>query len=321
VKKLFSKFHGLPILVFGDSVLDATVRGSVDRISPEAPVPVIRAIQDTHVPGGAGNVASNLASLGARVTLVSVRGADSVGDRLVEDLKIFGVITDGFVVDETRPTVSKTRIVAGHQQVARLDRESLDRMSETILAQLEDQVRRIIPQVKAVIISDYGKGVVNRRLLSLVLKSAHRLGRIVTVDPKPEHFLYYRGVDCLTPNLKEAVDGMRALPIKNQEETVLLGQKILKRLRCRSCLITQGEKGMTLFDSRNGRKPTHIPTSAREVYDVTGAGDTVIAAFTIARAAGASLVDAAHIANAAAGVVVGKLGTATVNLKELKGMG
>jgi D-beta-D-heptose 7-phosphate kinase/D-beta-D-heptose 1-phosphate adenosyltransferase len=153
----------------------------------------------------------------------------------------------------------------------------------------------------------------------MVLKTAHRHGRIVTVDPKPEHFLYYRGVDCLTPNLKEASEGMRTLPIKNQAETILLGQKILKRLRCRSCLITQGEKGMTLFDAHDVHHPTHIPTSAQEVYDVTGAGDTVIAAFTLARAAGASLVEAAQISNAAAGIVVGKLGTATVNLHELKG--
>jgi len=320
-RSLFSKFEGLPILVFGDSMLDRSVRGMVDRISPEAPVPVIRAMEDSHVPGGAGNVACNLAGLRARVYLVSLRGADTLGNTLESDLKNHGVETEGLVVDSRRPTISKTRIIAGHQQVARVDRESQERVGEESLRQIRHQVEKLAPKVKAVIISDYGKGVINRPLLSVVLKAAHRLGTIVTVDPKPEHFLYYRGVDCLTPNLKEAADGMRVLPVKNNETLLALGQKILNRLRCRSCLITQGEKGMTLFEAREERKPVHIPTSAKEVFDVTGAGDTVIAAFTLARAAGASLLEAARLANAAAGVVVGKLGTATITLKELKSAG
>jgi D-beta-D-heptose 7-phosphate kinase/D-beta-D-heptose 1-phosphate adenosyltransferase len=316
--RLFARFRGLPVLVVGDAMVDASVRGSAERLSAEAPVPVIRAREDAHVPGGAGNVACNLAGLGARVFIASVRGMDPAGRTLESDLQARGVLTEGLVTEPGRPTISKTRIIAGHQQLARLDRESLEPLPEEALRSLRAAVSNLIPRVKAVVISDYGKGVVNRSLLPLVLSQARRRGVLVTVDPKPEHFLYYRGVDCLTPNTKEAAEGMRALPVKTPEELLDLGRRILRTLRCRSCLITQGEKGMTLFEAGGGRAPVHIPTSAKEVFDVTGAGDTVIAAFTLARAAGASLAESARLSNAAAGVVVGKLGTAAITLRELR---
>jgi rfaE bifunctional protein kinase chain/domain len=173
-----------------------------------------------------------------------------------------------------------------------------------------------LSQAKGVILSDYGKGMVSARLLKSVLGWAHRQGKLVTVDPKIEHFLSYRGVDCITPNLKEATEGIRAFPPKNDAEVDELGRRILRRLRCHSVLITRSERGMSLY--REGKPPLHIPSQAREVFDVTGAGDTVIATLSLALAAGVSLGDAARISNAAAGVVVAKLGTATVSPAELR---
>jgi rfaE bifunctional protein kinase chain/domain len=306
---------GLPVLIIGDLMVDRYIRGSVNRISPEAPVPVVDVHHEEFMPGGAGNVASNIAALGGKPRLVSLVGEDPDGDRLLGTLRDRGVDVSSVVADPNRPTILKTRVLAGHQQVVRFDRENRSPFPKGLVDRLLENIHEKLKDARAVVISDYGKGMVNRRLLKTVLGWAHRQGKPVTVDPKIEHFLSYRGVDCITPNLKEATEGVRALPPQTDAEVDQLGQRILRRLRCRSVLITRSERGMSLY--REGQPPLHIPSQAQEVFDVTGAGDTVIAALSLALAAKIPLADAARISNAAAGVVVGKLGTATVSPSEL----
>lgn len=311
-----ARFGGMPVLVIGDLMVDKFIRGAVNRLSPEAPVPVVDVREEKSMPGGAGNVAANIAALGGKPLLVSVVGEDMEGDGLVSSLRAARVDVEGVVSDPHRPTIVKTRVIAGHQQVVRFDRESRAPLSSAVLARLLERVREKMTEARAVILSDYGKGVIGARLVQSVLKLAHRQKKFVTVDPKVEHFLRYRRVDCITPNLKEATEGLRALPPKTDADVDELGRRILRRLRCHSVLITRGERGMSLY--REGRPPLHIPSEAQEVFDVTGAGDTVISTLSLALAAGATLDDAARVSNAAAGVVVGKLGTATVSPAELK---
>lgn len=295
--------------------MDRSLKGTVDRISPEAPVPILDIKERSQTPGGAGNVVSNLAALGAHPTLVSVRGNDSAGEQLVTELKFRGVNLNGVLIDSNRPTITKTRVVAGQQQIVRLDQEKRGPLAAATLQQVLKKIKTLLPSHKGVILSDYGKGVVTPPVIKTVIREAHRKKAFVMVDPKIEHFFQYRGVDCLTPNTKESVEGMRALPPKSEEELVALGWKIVKKLNSRSLLVTRGEKGMMLFEK--GGKVRSIPTRAKEVFDVTGAGDTVIATFALARAVGAPYYEAAQIANCAASVVVAKLGTAVITQEEL----
>lgn len=297
-------------------MVDRFIQGRVDRLSPEAPVPVVDVREERFMPGGAGNVAANVAALGGKVSVVSVVGQDPEGERLLGALQGRGVSVEGVVRDDSRPTILKTRVIAGHQQVVRFDHESRAPLSHPILSSVMDQVKRRLPHVKGVVLSDYGKGIVSSALLKTLLPLARRLKKFVVVDPKVEHFQSYRGVDCITPNLKEAHEGMRTLPPKDDAGVDVLGKSILKRLKCRSVLITRSERGMSLFEA-SGRI-THIPSQAKEVFDVTGAGDTVISVFCLALAAGCSYPEAALVSNAAAGVVVAKLGTATCSMAELK---
>jgi len=315
LQKWIDRFKDVPILVVGDLMVDRSYRGPAERISPEAPVPVVHVAETHFTPGGAGNVVNNLAALGARPTLVSVRGDDASGEEIEADLLRRGVDVAGIFIDENRPTIAKHRVFAGHQQVARFDFEKKGAIPEAISAQILVHLSALIPKQKAVVISDYGKGIVTPAVIKACLRAAHRHGIPVIVDPKIEHFMQYRGVDCITPNTKEAVEGMRAFPLKSEEELLDLGNKILVRLRSRSLLITRGEKGMTLFEK--GKSPRTIPAMAQEVYDVTGAGDTVVSTFSLARAVGAPTLAAAQIANVAAGLVVAKVGTAVVTREEL----
>jgi D-beta-D-heptose 7-phosphate kinase/D-beta-D-heptose 1-phosphate adenosyltransferase len=313
--RTIARFRGRRVLVVGDLMLDQYIRGSVSRISPEAPVPVVRVTGESHIPGGAGNVVSNLADLGAIVAVVGVVGEDEAGRRLLEQFRGRGADVDGVCVDAERQTTQKCRVVAERQQAIRYDRETVGPLSHStetrLLASLSDELSR----AEAVILSDYGKGVIGPRLLSRAIPAARRRGIPVTVDPKPEHFRRYRGVTCVTPNTNEAWACMRREPKPGAEAVDALGADILKTLRSRSVLITRGPDGMSLFEAHG--KVTHIPTVAREVFDVSGAGDTVISTLTLALAAGASLPRAAVLANQAAGIVVAKLGTATTDPDEL----
>lgn len=314
--RFISHFSNQKILVVGDIMVDKFVWGKVSRISPEAPVPVVEVTKETQAFGGAGNVANNLRSLGAQVYLIGVTGDDFEGAQLNGLLTANKINTDGIIRDKSRPTILKTRIIASHQQVVRVDKEVKGVFSKNIENMLVSKLEDIISDVDAVIISDYGKGVVNQSVLKKAINLAHRYEIPITVDPKIEHFLEYKKVTCITPNTMEAIAGMHYKDVYEDEEIFELGRKILKKLNSDSVLITRGEKGMTLFEP--GDKITNIPTRAKEVFDVTGAGDTVISTFTLALAAKAKLREAADISNFAAGIVVGKIGTATVSPDELR---
>lgn len=317
MQSLLAKLSGKRVLVVGDLMLDHFLRGKVSRISPEAPVPVVSISEESHMPGGAGNVCSNMAALGGRVALFSVIGDDLAGNQLNFDLQERGIDTSGVLLDPSRVTTQKSRVVAEHQQVVRYDRETLRPLSPAQQAALLRALGEALRTADALVISDYGKGIVTPGLVSGALRAAHARGLPVVVDPKVEHFRRYRGVDCITPNLQEAWGGMRRHPRGDDGDLLRLGESILTTLRVRSVLITRGEKGMSLFE--RGTRARHIPTQAREVFDVTGAGDTVVGVMALGLASGGSLFDSAVLANAAAGIVVGKLSTATVSTEELRG--
>ncbi|MFI5362266.1 MAG: D-glycero-beta-D-manno-heptose-7-phosphate kinase [Elusimicrobiota bacterium] len=317
LQRTIARFTGRRVLVVGDLMLDQYIRGSVTRISPEAPVPVVRVTGETFIPGGAGNVVSNLAALGAKVSIVGVVGEDEAGRRLLDQFRDKGVVVDGVCVDVDRLTTQKCRVVADRQQTVRYDRETSGVLSHATQTRLFASLTEELARAEAVILSDYGKGVIEPKLLARAITGSRRRKIPVTVDPKPEHFRRYQGVTCVTPNTSEAWACMRRDPKPGPGALDELGADILRTLHSRSVLITRGPDGMSLFEP--GNKVAHIPTFAREVFDVSGAGDTVISTFTLALAAGAPLRRAAVLSNHAAGIVVAKLGTATTDQKELSG--
>jgi D-beta-D-heptose 7-phosphate kinase/D-beta-D-heptose 1-phosphate adenosyltransferase len=313
-RALLKKMRGRRVIVLGDVMLDEFLWGTVARISPEAPVPVVEVTRQSYHLGGAGNVAANVCSLGGRAVLAGVVGSDPAAERVRESLGQAGVQTALISSDSGRPTTVKTRIVAHHQQVVRADRER----SDDITADLEDglvaRLRDALPSCGALVVSDYQKGVVTPRLMRTVVSLARRLGIPVLVDPKVRHFPFYRGVSVITPNQLET-EQATGIRIRGEDDLLAAGARILRKLRCGAALVTRGEQGMSLF--QGGARPLHIPTAAREVFDVTGAGDTVIATVALGLCGGARLHEAAMLANYAAGVVVGKLGTATATPDEV----
>ena len=314
LKSIIQKFHKARILVIGDLILDEYIWGSVERISPEAPVPVVLVKSESFMPGGASNVASNIASLGGASLIAGVIGDDKNGKTLIEELRKRRVDTAGIFVDAERPTTLKTRIIAHHQQVVRVDRERNSSIEDNLLEQVVSFVRQNLEELDAVIIEDYGKGVIIPRLLAEIVPLVRKHKKIVTVDPKVSHFSYYQGVTSITPNEREASGGT-GIKIEDDGDIDRVGKKLLKDLNLESALITLGENGMCLFEKEGA--VTHIPTVAQEVFDVSGAGDTVIATFTLALACGATKLEAAHLANFAAGIVVSKVGTAVETKEEL----
>jgi len=329
LRKIIGKFNKARILVIGDLILDEYIWGSVERISPEAPVPVLWANKRTFVPGGTANVANNIRSLGAQVSLLGVTGDDANSKILFAELKKRKINTRGIFIERKRHTTVKTRILAGHQQVVRVDWEHTHDLPEELNAKILKYIEKNIASFDAVIIEDYGKGVINVELLGRLVSLAKAHKKIITVDPKEDNFQYYHGVTAITPNRKELENAIRNLKIKDNSNRFKINtdrlftdkdidsaaRQITDYLDLDSILVTLGEQGMKLLE-KNGRL-THIPTQAQEVFDVSGAGDTVISSFTLALCAGASKLEAAHIANFAAGIVVGKLGTAVTNSREL----
>ena len=309
------------LLVLGDVMLDHFIWGSVSRISPEAPVPVVDFSHESHMPGGAANVARNLSALGAKAELFSVIGQDGAGAQLKDLLDRQQVGCDGLLGSAARPTSIKTRIVAHQQQVVRVDRESKQELGDDDEKNLLRALGPVMCEADAVIIGDYGKGIVTQSLLNAVKTLAHEYGAWLSLDPKPVHHLNLAALSLITPNRKEAFelanlqDETRHTDPLKDKNLMLAAGRLLKELRPALLLITLGELGLLLC--QRGAKPFHIPTVAQEVFDVSGAGDTVIASFTLAIAAGASPVEAAIFSNHAAGVVVGKVGTATVTPEEL----
>jgi rfaE bifunctional protein kinase chain/domain len=317
-KILTSKFAGKRIVVLGDLMLDEFIWGRVRRISPEAPVPVVEVDRQTVALGGAGNVVSNLAALGAHTTPVGVLGDDSDAERLRGAFRELGVSTTALIADSSRPTTVKTRIIAHNQQVVRTDRESRSQISVPIGDRVAESFCEQIETADAVVVSDYGKGLLSPALLARTLNASRERGLIVCLDPKMRSFVHYQPVTVITPNNQEASEAS-GIPIEDEQSLTEAGRKLLRSIDASAVLITRGEEGMALFtaDQSAGAEVTHIPTVAREVYDVTGAGDTVIATLALALAGGASLEEAAVLANHAAGVVVGKLGTASLTRDEL----
>ena len=329
LRKIIKKFNKAKILVIGDLILDEYIWGSVERISPEAPVPVLWAKKRTFVPGGTANVANNIRSLGAQVSLLGVTGDDANSKILFSELRKRKINTQGIFIERKRHTTVKTRILAGHQQVVRVDWEHTHDLTEELNLRILKYIEKNIKSFDAVIIEDYGKGVINVELLGKLVSLAKAHKKIITVDPKEENFQYYHGVTAITPNRKELENAIRNLKIKDtsnrfkintdklftDKEIDSAARQITQYLNLDSILVTLGEQGMKLLE-KNGRL-THIPTVAQEVFDVSGAGDTVISSFTLSLCAGASKLEAAHIANFAAGIVVGKLGTAVTNSREL----
>ena len=302
------------LVVYGDVMLDEFVWGDVTRISPEGPVPVVDVRRESAHLGGAANVLANLVSLGARTSVVGVVGDDRAGARLRAELKESGASLDTLVVDETRPTTTKTRIIAHSQLVVRADREQRAPVDAETEARLIETLKKTIEQADAFLVSDYDKGAVTPRVLAEVLPLAYGRGIPVLIDPKIRNFDSYRPATLVTPNHHEA------LRLTNTEDQTDEGLKraahlIRERLDCESVLITRGERGMMLLESYH--EPVYVETAAREVYDVTGAGDTVLATLAAALSAGASMLEAAVLANHAAGIVVGKVGTATASAEEI----
>lgn len=316
LKKLIGRFDNVSVLVVGDLMLDEFIWGKVSRISPEAPVPVVWVVSESIMPGGASNVANNISSLGGKVYLAGAVGCDERGRLLIEELSKRDINAEGVVMEAERPTTLKTRVIAHSQQVVRIDKENTSDISSDTIKKILEFAKVIIDDIDAVIIEDYGKGVIVPELLSPLVQLAKRHKKIITVDPKENHFPMYRNVTAITPNHHEAA---RASGIMAGNGAAIedIGRKLLKQLSCEAVLITLGENGMCVFE-RNGMI-TKIPTVAQEVYDVSGAGDTVISAYTLALAAGAKAIEAAHIANCAAGIVVGKVGIAVTTQKELIG--
>jgi len=314
ISKIIARFRKIRVLVVGDLILDEFIWGEVSRISPEAPVPVVWVKKESYMPGGASNVANNLRSLGASVYSVGVIGDDERGAILKGELEQKGIDTSGIVTDESRPTTLKTRVVASHQQVVRIDKESIDGIAGRVTSKMASYIEAMVKKVDAVIIEDYGKGVITPALLTRIVPAAKRAGRIISVDPKEEHFKYYRGISVITPNHHEAAKAV-GFEIKDDATLKKAGAALLKKIKCGIALITLGENGMAVF--QNNKPMKQIPTVAQEVFDVSGAGDTVISSYTLSLAAGADAIQSAHIANCAAGIVVGKVGIAVVTPDEL----
>ena len=321
VRQLLRTGSQTPIIVVGDVMLDQFIWGNVARISPEAPVPVVEFESENFMPGGAANVARNLTSLQVPTQLLGVAGKDESGRKLRELLKQHKIACRGLVEEPSRPTSVKTRIVAHKQQVVRIDRETRDGLRGTEATKMLRLLHALVPKSAAVIVGDYGKGVVTQDLLKDLRPLCRRHGVWLSLDPKPTNQLDLSGLSLITPNRKETFE-LAGLPDETRNANPLAdsnlmraAELLLERLKPVVLLITLGEFGMLL--AQRGQKPFHIPTVAREVFDVSGAGDTVIATFTLGIAAGASPMEAAILSNHAAGIVVGKVGTATVTADEL----
>ncbi|MDD5140733.1 MAG: D-glycero-beta-D-manno-heptose-7-phosphate kinase [Verrucomicrobiales bacterium] len=320
-RQILSAAQKTRVLVVGDVMLDQFIWGGVSRISPEAPVPVVDFARESFMPGGAANVARNLVSLATPAELFGAIGNDDAARKLLKLLSEQNIGCTGLVKSSARHTSIKTRIVAHQQQVVRIDRETRDGLDGKTTARLLVEIKDKIPKADAVIVGDYGKGVVTQPLLNEIRSLCRERGVWLSLDPKPVHHLNLSNLSLITPNRKEAFE-LAALPDETRnanplvdKNLMLVAERLLNELRPALLLITLGELGMLLC--QRGQKPFHIPTVAQEVFDVSGAGDTVIATFTLAIAAGASPIEAAILSNHAAGIVVGKVGTATATPEEL----
>lgn len=319
---IVATFASRRILVVGDLMLDEFIWGKVSRISPEAPVPIVNVTGESYYPGGAANVARNLKEFTNHVAIMGLAGKDPSGDRLLSLLAEAGIDTSGVERDPAFDTVTKTRVIARNQQVVRVDRERKRALTETETQRAIEHLDRMVPGVDAIVVADYGKGFVTQPLADHLCQSARQHGKILAVDPHPHTSLNWAGVTAVKPNRLEAFlaaampPSEPVTPVLADEALLEVGRRLHERWQARNLLITLGENGMLLLTG--DAPPIHMPTRAKEVFDVSGAGDTAIAVLTLGLAAGATPQEAAELANRASGIAVGKLGTATVALAELQ---
>lgn len=314
LRQYIQRFPQASVLVLGDLILDHYIWGRVNRISPEAPVPVVHVESESVRLGGAANVFNNIVALGGKADLCGVIGSDETGRLLMKELGTRRSGRGGVVIDQTRPTTRKSRVIAHNQQIVRYDVERRGEVKPVIQKRILRYVESRLRELSCVVVSDYAKGVVTATLMSELTRLAAIRRIPVVVDPKVEHFSYYKGVTVITPNHLEAT---QAAGLHGDSDHAIqeAGATLRQRLGCQSVLITRGEKGMSLFEGDG--VSWHIPTQARQVYDVTGAGDTVVGTMALALSAGAPMREAAILANQAAGIVVGLVGTATVSSQQL----
>lgn len=315
LRSVINGFAKRKVLVIGDIIWDWYVRGKAERISPEAPVPVVKVVSEKGVPGGAANVARNLRALGAQVCLAGTTGRDEAGTRLIETLKMDGIETSGIISLEHKPTTVKTRIIAQGQQVVRVDKEDPAEIDEIIISVMAEFIQKTLPEANVVVLSDYAKGVITTTLIKLVLNCADKHHLPVVVDPKGKDYQKYSGVTVLTPNEKEA-EQATGITFNSETDIEEAGIKLLELVKDRGAVfITRGEDGISVIEKKNN--VFHLPAMASEVFDVTGAGDTVLSTLALAVASGLTYCEAGVLGNLAAGLVVQKLGTAVVTAEEL----
>ena len=314
MKEVIERFKNARVLVIGDVMLDKYLEGHVNRLSQEAPIPIVEIKSERYVPGGASNVASNIASLGGKVTIIGSVGNDHAKDILSDELVRLGADIDFIVAN--KQTTQKIRVIGQKQQIVRIDYEENNPLDEKHQDELIDKIKANIGRSDVVVISDYAKGLLSRRIITEIIDMCNKNNKPVIVDPKPKHKSFYSKATLITPNIKEALE-MSNMIIECEDDFIRLGET-LKSETMSNVLITRGSEGMSLFEMDGSS--THIPTKAKEVFDVSGAGDTVVAALALSIASGADLKKASIIANYAAGIVVGKFGTSTVSLEELKGV-
>lgn len=327
LKKTLENFHKSSVLVIGDVMWDKYIYGDVSRISPEAPVPVVLSQEEKFMPGGAANVLKNLKALGVSCGIVGIVGKDASGEQMQQEFEQMN-LTDIFLPKlSDRPTISKTRVIARNQQLLRVDREIILPLPQETQKKLLEFLQKVLPSYKAIILSDYDKGLLSPKLISQIINLAKQHNVYIAVDPQVRNFSFYHGANIMTPNEKEAMLGKdknvhldKNFP-PNDATVKTLGEAIISQLQLTELLITRSERGMALFtqaDSTNKiNKVTYIPTIASQVYDVTGAGDTVISVFTAAIAGGCNSLDAALLSNIAGGLVVKKIGVATTSVEEI----
>lgn len=310
----FESFRGVKVLIVGDVMLDKYLWGDVNRISPEAPVPVVRLKNTSYIAGGAANVAANVAGLGANPYLVGVFGDDYEGTLFPEILAESSIPSDFLIKIQNRQTTIKTRIIAHNQQIVRVDQETTAPLSPEQEDLIWKQIEKLLVEIKVIVISDYNKGLLSKNLVARLIMQGKSMGKIILVDPKGRNYSKYTGATMITPNKFEVAE---LCSLNSTEKSVLeeAGYKLLTNLKLDALLITRGEEGMSLFEK--GKPPVHLAALARHVYDVTGAGDTVIAALAVSLGVGESFSEAAEIANTAAGMVVSEVGTTSVKLEEL----
>lgn len=313
LEEILNSFNKVKIAVVGDMMLDEYLIGKVNRISPEAPVPIVNIEEERFVLGGASNVANNLKTLDSQVLVYGVIGNDDNGDKFIRELDSKGIDSIGIVKDNTRPTIIKSRVLSQGQQLLRLDWEKSTNISENIQNKIIENLEKNIEDIDAILLSDYNKGVLTDYVSKKIIEVAKKYNKQIIVDPKPHNFKNYVGATTMTPNRKEILDYFGMKEFTSEEEIAEKMKKLKEELDLEYVVLTRSEEGVSLYENEHRR----IPTVARQVFDVTGAGDTFISTFLLAKCAGADLYEAAVIANMASGIVVAKIGTATATREEI----